>query len=131
MKEDWSFAPGNEDYMVSTLGRVMSLKFNRRRILKAWVVVAGGGIGYLKVSLSKMGKRRIWKVHRLVAKTFVPNPDDKENVNHIDGNSLNNVPSNLEWCTPKENTKNIMDRKVQTIDVQPIKSADISALSPF
>ncbi len=57
--------------------------------------------GYYTVMLGS--DRRPVKVHRLVAQTYVPNPEGKPFVNHIDGNKLNNHVSNLEWCTSKEN----------------------------
>lgn len=59
--------------------------------------------GYVNVSLSKNGKQKQHKVHRLIANAFIPNPQNKEQVNHIDGNKAHNVVWNLEWCTCKEN----------------------------
>jgi hypothetical protein len=59
--------------------------------------------GYYYCSLCDQGKKFVAKCHREVAKAFIPNPLGKEQVNHIDGNKLNNSVSNLEWCTAKEN----------------------------
>lgn len=59
--------------------------------------------GYCQVKLFKNGVRKYFIVHRLVAKTFVSNPDNKPEVNHIDGNKLNNHANNLEWVTSREN----------------------------
>ena len=59
--------------------------------------------GYVNVSLRKNGKQKQHKVHRLIANAFIPNPQNKEQVNHIDGNKAHNVVWNLEWCTCKEN----------------------------
>jgi len=61
------------------------------------------GNGYYYVCLSKNGKVRKFKVNRLVAQAFIPNPDNKPFVNHIDGDKLNNNVNNLEWCTQSEN----------------------------
>jgi hypothetical protein len=58
---------------------------------------------YLRVSLSKNNKVSRQLVHRLVAQAFIPNPNNKPHVNHVDNDSLNNSVSNLEWCTHSEN----------------------------
>lgn len=61
--------------------------------------------GYLQVGLRKHGKRKWFGVHRLVAIHFIENPDNKPQVNHIDGNKLNNTVENLEWVTGRENQR--------------------------
>lgn len=61
--------------------------------------------GYLYVDLYNHGRHQKEYVHRLVAKAFIPNPNNKPYINHIDGNSHNNVVENLEWCTPLENVE--------------------------
>lgn len=61
--------------------------------------------GYYVVDLYKKGKRTTELVHRLVAETFINNPNNYRVVNHIDGNKLNNDVNNLEWCTPSYNAK--------------------------
>ena len=59
--------------------------------------------GYEQVSLRLNNKNKLVYIHRLVAETFIPNPENKPQVNHIDGNKQNNHVSNLEWCTSREN----------------------------
>jgi hypothetical protein len=84
-------------YQINEKGEVYSLLSNL--ILKQLI----GSTGYYKVGLwdSKGIKHRIL-THRLVAETFIENKHDKPQVNHIDGNKLNNNVCNLEWCTPSE-----------------------------
>ena len=67
------------------------------------------GTRYKYVRLTKEGKGRTEMIHRLIAKTFIPNPLSKPCVNHIDGDKSNNLTSNLEWCTSKENIQHAMD----------------------
>ena len=59
-------------------------------------------------------ERKSFNIHRLVAETFIPNPDNKLCVNHIDGDKYNNNVDNLEWCTHKENTAHAIDTKLLT-----------------
>ena len=61
--------------------------------------------GYYTVGIKINGKSKSIIVHRLIAKAFIPNPDNKPQVNHIDGNKLNNSAVNLEWVTNKENSE--------------------------
>lgn len=73
--------------------------------------------GYRVVSLTKDMIKKDCKVHRLVALTFLPNPNDYECVNHIDGNKLNNSVSNLEWCSKGHNNRHA--RTTLGIDYSP------------
>ena len=87
-------------YQVSDLGRVRSLKFGKTRVLRP----GKNKWGYLQVLLSKGGKCKNYKVHRLVASAFIPNSDEnKTQINHIDENKDNNRASNLEWCDSSYN----------------------------
>ena len=112
-KEIWKQIEGFEGfYEVSNLGRIKSLARPRttkgggitympERILKQTV----DKFGYCKVCLFKGGVRHYCKPHRLVAKAFIPNLDNKPEINHKDGNKENNSVSNLEWATPTENKR--------------------------
>jgi hypothetical protein len=62
------------------------------------------------------GKRKNTSIHRLMAETFLPNPEKKAHVNHIDGNKLNNILSNLEWATEKENSRHAVNTGLSTYD---------------
>lgn len=94
----WKDIKGYEGhYQISDSGLVRSLKSDKLLTLSRLTKC-----GYRKASLSKGGKAREFRIHRLVAETFVPNPHKKETVNHIDGDKLNNDASNLEWSTRSE-----------------------------
>lgn len=96
MTEKWKDVDGYDGlYKVSTLGRVKG----KYRIKSQ----QDNGKGYLMVRLNKNGESRWHLVHRLVAKAFIENPQNKPTVNHIDGNRKNNKFNNLEWATYSEN----------------------------
>lgn len=92
-----------EFYNVSNFGRVYSKRKNI--ILKSSDV-----LGYRQVILCTKGEMYSGRVQRLVAKAFIPNPENKPFVNHIDGVRDNNHVPNLEWATPSENTKHTYDK---------------------
>jgi len=89
-------------YEVSNFGCVYSLPRRYRRECKK-LRLRVNTKGYPHVQLYKDGKIFTFRVHRLVAETFLPNNSNKKEVNHIDGNKLNNELNNLEWATSKEN----------------------------
>jgi hypothetical protein len=95
-------------YQINNYGRVKSLKRlqdGRNRIVEDHFINQFDNTqGYKQISLFKNHKKRNYRVHRLVAETFIPNPNNYNVVNHIDGNKLNNNVSNLEWATYKQNT---------------------------
>ena len=86
-------------YEVSDKGRVKSLKFGKERILRP----VRNNNGYLLVGLRKNGEKKMYKVHRLVSQTFIQNPDNLPEINHIDEDKTNNKVQNLEWCNRKSN----------------------------
>ena len=113
-EEVWKDIKGYEGlYQVSNKGRVKSLnryavnhsklQFRPERILKQ---NHRNSSKYSMVVLSKEGKTTPQLVHRLVAEAFIPNPDDKPIVDHIDTDMNNNTVENLRWCTQKENCNN-------------------------
>lgn len=96
--EDWKEITGFEGlYLISSFGRVKSIINNK--ILTPCIVRANG----LVVGLMKNGKVEKKQVSRLVAAAFIPNPDNKPCVDHIDGVRFHNFVDNLRWCTINEN----------------------------
>lgn len=90
--------PDNKNYIIYSDGRVYSKCssiFLKPKIDKA---------GYANVTFCDKGKRRYFKVHQLVARMFIPNPNNYDQINHLDENKLNNDVSNLEWSTPYLNS---------------------------
>lgn len=101
-------------YQISSNGRVKSIhprggnrngKGKVRTGKEHYLTPSLSTTGYFKVCLVKNHKKKDEKVHRLVATAFIPNPENKPNINHKDGNKTNNTVTNLEWCTQAENVK--------------------------
>lgn len=116
MEEVWKVYPKISWVMVSSIGNVKTL--DRKVLTKRGYVnykgmkripTDGGNTRTLtKYKKVAFGKKRFW-IHRLVAETFIPNLESKPQVNHIDGNGVNNAVSNLEWCTQSENMRHSTD----------------------
>ena len=85
------------NYTISDKGEIVNTNTNKE--LKGYIRKDG----YVIISLSKGGKKYKCYLHRLVAETFIPNPDNLPQVNHKDEDKTNNCVSNLEWITPKDN----------------------------
>lgn len=111
MREFWRDIPGFEqEYQASSFGRMRSLdryvntkiNNNEKVLKKGKILIPHKNIhGYYRINL----KQKKYSVHRLVAETFLENPNNYPCVNHKDGNKLNNNVDNLEWCTRSANTK--------------------------
>ena len=102
MNEEWKKIEGFPNYSVSNTGRVRNDR--KDKILKP--KISGKYRNYYRVGLGcgKPVKIVNRSIHRLVASAFIPNPDNKPQVNHINGDTFNNTVNNLEWVTESENT---------------------------
>ena len=112
--EEWKAIKGYEGlYEVSNLGRVKSISytnqygtFDRVVILKGWICE-----GYPCVQLTKNNEKKTFKIHRLVAETFISNPNNLPEVDHINTIRDDNRVENLRWVTPKENMNNPLTKE--------------------
>lgn len=121
--EEWKSIPGYEGlYEVSSYGRVRSLEISYvrkdgRMYHKPEIILSpkNNGKGYFTVCLYKNKTHKYYLIHRLVALTFIPNPDNLPCVNHKDEDKTNNRVDNLEWCTVKYNSnyKGVLKRRSQ------------------
>lgn len=113
---EWRNIPScDERYYVSSDGRVLGAN----GLLKP----VRGKDGYLRCNIAQDGKFRLWLVHRLVAEAFIPNPGNKPEVNHIDGDKANNNVSNLEWVTREENIRHA-HKVLRKMGDKPVLNAD-------
>ena len=112
MTEEWRTIEGYDAYEVSNFGRVRSkdryvnIRSYGQRLIPGQILKGESNPhrhGYWMVSLCSKSKHRNFQIHRLVAQAFIPNPENKPQVNHIDNNPANNRADNLEWVTAQEN----------------------------
>ena len=92
--------PNFSNYLINRNGEIFSKISNK--FLKTYI----NGVGYEAIKLiDDLGKKKHLLIHRALAELFIPNPDNKQEVNHIDANRANNSLNNLEWVTPSENIR--------------------------
>lgn len=112
-EEIWKDIPGyNGKYKASNLGNIKSMNYHRgkkEKILKSYK----NHSGYFMVSVCRNNKRETYSCHYLVAITFIPNPENKPEINHRDLNKKNNCIENLEWITHIDNAKHAVKNGVK------------------
>ena len=101
MEEIWKTIEDYPNYMVSNMGRVKSLR-GKGKILK----IKKEKNGYIRINLYKKGVNKHFSVHRLVAQAFIPNPENKPQIDHINTNRTDNRVEKLRWVTRIENMNN-------------------------
>lgn len=112
-------------YMVSNLGNVKSLSEAK---LGGLMKPYKNAYGYLSVNLHiGQKKRQLQRIHRLVARAFLPNPENKPQVNHINGIKTDNSVSNLEWCTSHENMQHAHKTGLKKFTENMRKASKVSA----
>ena len=130
MTERWEPIVGYEGlYEVSNLGKVRNSRIGTHNYHKELALQPNGRRGsakYISIGLWKNNKPKYKYLHRLVAEAFIPNPDNKLYVNHIDGYPYNNAVTNLEWCTAHENMQHAVDTGLVKYDSTRIVQACIN-----
>jgi len=131
-EELWKPVKGFEHYEVSNLGRIRKISYLRVNKVKKspyQFVQLFNGDGHGKRNKEGKGGYKKFNVHRLVADHFVPNPEGKPQVNHKNGDKLNNHSTNLEWVTPNENMQHAYDTGLRWMLQGPKSAKRIKQLS--
>ena len=100
---------GYENYTIDETGNVWSKYTNI--FMKPFITKDG----YLRIGLSKNGKEKLFLLHRLIALEFIPNPDNKKEVDHINRNPLDYRVENLRWLTPSQNSQGVSRKNKENL----------------
>jgi len=106
MQKEFRSIKDYENYLISNTGEIVNSSRGYKRLK-----TQDNGKGYIGVGLTIKGKTKRFLVHRLVAEAFLPNPESKNTVNHIDEDKSNNNLENLEWATQFENIRHSVEEK--------------------
>lgn len=117
LKCEWRICESFPEYEVSNLGNVRNVSTKKE--------LKGVNRLYNEVCLRSKGKQVSAYTHRLVAEAFIPNPENLPQVNHIDGNKLNNAVTNLEWCTAKHNIQHAWKTGLSTTSHKSRNAGDL------
>ncbi len=101
--------PEFENYSIDRYGNIYNDKYGIQ------MKPCPNSCGYLQIGLSVDGKRTQKKIHRILGEIFIPNPDNLPEINHKDGDKLNNSLDNLEWCTGSYNCKHAWEKKLKEV----------------
>jgi len=117
VKEEWKNIPDFLNIQASNLGRIRLAKENEEPFIYSTFIT---NKGYKRVAIykNKSSKQKKYAVHRLVALTWIPNPDNLPQVNHKDGNKLNNAIGNLEWTTGSDNVNHAFDNNLRIDNIE-------------
>lgn len=115
MEEIWKTVEWSPNFKISNFGRLKS--YQRDKINGKFIKLTPSKNGYISVNLYNIHTKKIRRIgiHRLVAESFIPNPENKPQVNHIDEDKTNNRVDNLNWMTAKENLSHGTARKRSSV----------------
>jgi len=115
MSEMWKNIPlCKGKYQISSHGNIRSLIATKGGVRTTLLKTQVDSKGYKRIRISIDGDKRSYKIHRLVASAFIPNVEGKPQVNHMDGDKINNHVSNLEWVDNAENCRHAMETGLWT-----------------
>lgn len=133
-EEIWKSISGYEGYYeasnkghIRSVDRLVKCKNGMRISLATILKPSLGQWGYEQVTLRKEGSKKTVRVNRIIAQTFIPNPNNLPQVNHKDGNKINNSVENLEWCDASHNMKHCFDNHMSdwTTKIKIIETGEI------